>query len=43
MAATGRGAGARFGGPVSALGWVVARATREALAAGVRRWLEAHP
>ncbi|OGK86843.1 MAG: hypothetical protein A2050_02970 [Candidatus Rokubacteria bacterium GWA2_73_35] len=43
VAATGRGAGARFGGPVSALGWVVARATREALAAGVRRWLEAHP
>ncbi|OGL27343.1 MAG: hypothetical protein A3G44_14185 [Candidatus Rokubacteria bacterium RIFCSPLOWO2_12_FULL_73_47] len=43
VAATGRGPGARFGGPVSELGWAVARATRAALVAGVARWLEAHP
>ena len=40
VAATGRGACCRFGGPISDLGWVVARAAREALGAGVRRWLE---
>lgn len=38
VAATGRGPVVRFGGPISAAGWVVARATRTALAEGVRRW-----
>jgi adenosylcobinamide amidohydrolase len=38
VAATGRGATARFGGPISATGWVVARAARTALAEGVRLW-----
>lgn len=42
VAATGRGARCRFGGPISDLGWVIARATREALDAGIRRWIEAH-
>jgi iron complex transport system ATP-binding protein len=42
VAATGRGRRCRFGGPVSDLGWVVARAARSALGAGVRRWLEEH-
>ena len=40
VAATGRGLRCRFGGPISDLGWVVARAARQALGAGVRRWLE---
>jgi adenosylcobinamide hydrolase len=40
VAATGRGPRCGFGGPISDLGWVVARAAREALGAGVRRWLE---
>jgi adenosylcobinamide amidohydrolase len=40
VAATGRGPRCRFGGPVSELGAVVARAVREALGAGVARWLE---
>jgi adenosylcobinamide hydrolase len=40
VAATGRGARARFGGPISDAGWVVARATRRALADGVRGWRE---
>src|SRR6266852_699197 len=31
IAATGRGAAARFGGPASEMGWVVARAVRVAL------------
>ena len=43
VAATGRGALCRFGGPISDLGWVVARATRTALGAGIRRWIEEHP
>jgi len=43
VAATGRGRPCRFGGPVSELGAVVARAAREALAAGISRWLAAHP
>ncbi len=43
VAATGRGSPCRFGGPVSELGAVVARAAREALAAGINRWLAAHP
>ena len=42
IAATGRGRPCRYGGPVSDLGWVVARAARTALDTGVRRWLEAH-
>ena len=42
VAATGRGAPRRFGGPVSDFGWVVARAARTALGAGIRRWLEEH-
>jgi adenosylcobinamide amidohydrolase len=42
VATTGRGPRARFGGPVSDAGWVVARAARTALAEGVRRWLEQH-
>ena len=43
VAATGRGPVARFGGPISDAGWVVARATRTALAEGVRRWMETKP
>ena len=43
VAATGRGRPCRFGGPVSELGAVIARAAREALAAGISRWLAAHP
>ena len=42
VAATGRGPRCRFGGPASELGAVVARAVREALSAGVERWLEEH-
>jgi adenosylcobinamide amidohydrolase len=42
VAATGRGPRCRFGGPISDLGWVVARTAREALGAGVTRWLERH-
>ena len=42
VAATGRGPRCRFGGPVSELGAVVARAVREALGTGVDRWLEEH-
>ncbi len=38
VAATGRGPYCRFGGPVSDLGWVVARADRRALEAGVAHW-----
>src|SRR5947199_166649 len=41
-AAIGRGPRCRFGGPVSQLGAVVARAVREALGAGVDRWIEEH-
>ena len=41
VAATGRGRALRFGGPISDAGWVVARAGRTALTAGVRDWLEA--
>lgn len=43
VAATGRGGRRRFGGPISELGWPVARAARAVLTAGIRRWLEAHP
>ena len=42
VAATGRDPRCRFGGPISDLGWVVARAARGALDAGIRRWIEAH-
>jgi adenosylcobinamide hydrolase len=43
IAATGRGPARRFGGPISDVGWVVARAARAALDDGIRRWLEEHP
>jgi iron complex transport system ATP-binding protein len=43
VAATGRGPARRFGGPISDVGSVVARAARAALDAGIRRWLEEHP
>lgn len=43
VGATGRGPRNRFGGPVSELGWVVARAVRSAVDEGVQRWLEEHP
>ena len=42
VAATGRGRRRRFGGPVSELGAVVARAAHAALDAGIRRWVEDH-
>ena len=42
VAATGRGPRCAFGGPISDLGWAVARAARDALGTGVRRWLEDH-
>jgi len=38
IAATGRGPRVRFGGPVSELGWAVARAVRVALARGIADW-----
>lgn len=38
IAATGRGERARFGGPVSALGWLVGRAVKSATDAAVARW-----
>ena len=38
VAATGRGRPCRFGGPVSELGWLVARAVRSAMDAGIARW-----
>jgi adenosylcobinamide hydrolase len=40
IAATGRGGRARYGGPASPLGWVVARAVRSALDRGIREWQE---
>jgi iron complex transport system ATP-binding protein len=40
IAATGRGASARFGGPASPLGWSIAQAARKALWAGIRGWQE---
>jgi adenosylcobinamide hydrolase len=43
IAATGRGARARFGGPASPLGWVVARAVRVALDRSIRDWQERAP
>lgn len=38
VAVTGRGPRHRFGGPVSTLGWVVARAVRTAFDDGILRW-----
>jgi len=38
IAATGRGARERFGGPVSDVGWVVAQAAGPALRRGIARW-----
>ena len=43
IAATGRGARARFGGPASELGWSMAQAARRALEAGIRGWRERNP
>jgi adenosylcobinamide hydrolase len=40
IAATGRGAAARFGGPASEMGWVVARAVRVALDRAIADWRE---
>jgi iron complex transport system ATP-binding protein len=40
VAATGRGGSARYGGPASPLGWVVARAVRGALDRGIQEWQE---
>jgi len=42
VAATGRGERCRFGGPISTLGSVVARAAHRALTSGVERWLQEH-
>lgn len=39
VAATARGARCRYGGPVTDVGWAAAHAARQALEAGVRRWL----
>lgn len=40
VAATGRGPRVRYGGPVSELGWSIARAAGAALDAGIRGWQE---
>jgi len=40
IAATGRGPRAQFGGPVSEMGWSIARAAGAALDAGIQGWLE---
>ena len=42
IAATGRGAAARFGGPASEMGWVVARAVRVALDRAIADWQGRH-
>lgn len=39
IAATGRGARERFGGPISPLGWLTAQAVGPALRRGIARWL----
>jgi adenosylcobinamide kinase/adenosylcobinamide-phosphate guanylyltransferase len=39
VAATARGARCRYGGPVTDAGWAAASAARQALTAGVSRWL----
>ena len=43
IAATGRGARARFGGPASELGWSMAQTARKALEVGIRGWQERNP
>ena len=43
IAATGRGAGIRFGGPASELGWSIAQAVYRALTEGIRGWQERNP
>ncbi len=40
IAATGRGPRVQFGGPVSEMGWSIARAAGTALDAGIQGWLE---
>jgi iron complex transport system ATP-binding protein len=40
VGATGRGPRTRFGGPLSEVGWLVARAVRSALDAGIARWIK---
>jgi adenosylcobinamide amidohydrolase len=42
IAATGRGRVGEFGGPISDLGALAARAARRALERGVAAWLERH-
>jgi adenosylcobinamide hydrolase len=42
VAATGRGTRCRYGGPLTDVGWAAARAARQALETGVRRWLAEH-
>jgi adenosylcobinamide hydrolase len=42
IAATGRGPAARYGGPASEMGWVVARAVRVALDRAIADWQERH-
>jgi adenosylcobinamide amidohydrolase len=39
VAVTGRGAPARFGGPISDFGWVVGQAANAALRRGIARWI----
>jgi adenosylcobinamide amidohydrolase len=43
VAATGRGINARFGGPLSELGALVARVAKRTLDDGIRRWMVEHP
>src|SRR5262249_56730396 len=43
IAATRPGPRVQFGGPVSQVGWRVARAAGAALDAGIRGWLERNP
>jgi adenosylcobinamide amidohydrolase len=42
VAATGGGPRCAYGGPVTDLGWAVASAARQALTAGIARWLREH-
>ena len=42
VAATGRGARCRYGGPLTEVGWAAATAARRALERGVRAWLAEH-
>lgn len=42
VAATGRGAHCRYGGPLTDVGWAAASAARQVLERGVRRWLDGH-